>query len=82
MLGQHFGILVVCGGMGNQDLPAFWTCSSRLACSRMDLMASSEPLSVVRIRVVMLPRKRKRTWRIRGEQRTARSLRVDFSTIP
>lgn len=59
MLEQHFRMLIVCGGMGDQYLPAFWTCSSRLACSRMDLMVSSEPLSGVRIRVVMLPRKRK-----------------------
>lgn len=39
----------------NEPVPVFCTCSSLLACSRMDLMASSEPDSVVRIRVVMLP---------------------------
>lgn len=40
---------------GMEDPPAFCTCSSLLACSRMDLMASSEPASGVRTRAVMLP---------------------------
>lgn len=38
-----------------ENSPAFCTCSSLLACSRMDLMASSEPASGVRTRAVMLP---------------------------
>lgn len=37
-------------------LPVLCTCSSLFACSRMDLIASSEP-SVTRIRVVILPEK-------------------------
>src|SRR4029434_3272030 len=40
--------------------PAFWTCSSLLACSRMDRMASSEPPSGPLIRVVMFPTERER----------------------
>lgn len=40
-------------------VPVFCTCSSLLACSKMDLIASSEPVSEVRIRVVMLPVGRK-----------------------
>lgn len=45
----------------SESIPVFCTCSSLLACSRMDLMASSEPLSVVRILVVMLPEEKNET---------------------
>lgn len=45
----------------NEAVPVFCTCSSLLACSRMDLMASSEPVSVVRIRVVILPEEENKT---------------------
>lgn len=44
----------------NYDSPAFCTCSSLLACSRIDLIASSEPASGVRTRAVMLPGGRER----------------------
>lgn len=44
----------------HRPLPALCTCSSLLACSRMERMASSEPPSGVRIRVVMFPEERGR----------------------
>lgn len=42
------------------SIPVFWTCSSLLARSRMDLIASSDPVSEARIRVVMFPVGRKK----------------------
>lgn len=42
-------------------IPVFCTCSSLLACSRIDLIASSDPVSEARIRVVMLPARRSHT---------------------
>ena len=44
-----------------ESVPVFCTCSSLLACSRMDLIASSDPVSEARIRVVMLPAGRSHT---------------------